>query len=164
MKRLYIDFDGVILDTIVVTYQMLKEKGITDEDEKTEFYKNLDWANLLATTAEINDSLNCVQKIIDSKKFEVAILTHVNSLQEIIAKVEYIRKYFPDITIIPVPKFISKTKMIHTEGAILVDDYDGNLREWREENGICVLFSRELEDKGFMVIDRLDQLLTMKFD
>lgn len=161
MKRLYIDFDGVILDTIEVTYKMLQELGITEQDEKTEFFANLDWEKLLDTTDEINCSIECIQKIIDSEKFEVSILTHVNSLQEIIAKVNYIRRYFPDITIIPVPKFLSKTKMIHTEGSILIDDYAGNLREWKDKKGIAVLFSKELEDKGFKVINKLDQILTM---
>lgn len=164
MKRLYVDFDGVILDTIEVTYRMIEERGLKNRDEITDFFSKLDWASLLETTDQINDSINCLQKIIDSKKFEVSILTHVNSLQEIIAKVNYIRRFFSDITIIPVPKFISKTKMIHTEGAILIDDYAGNLREWEAEKGIPILFSKTLEDKGFKVINRLDQILNMDLD
>lgn len=37
------------------------------------------------------------------------------------------------MTVIICPKEISKTKMVHTEGAILVDDYAGNLREWEKK-------------------------------
>ena len=75
--------------------------------------------------------------------------------------IKFIRKYYKDITIIPVPKSISKTKMVHTKDSILIDDYSGNLREWEKEGGISVRFSLELESKGFKVIDRLDQIIDM---
>ena len=40
MINLYIDFDGVIMDTINVTYKMLSDKGIDMNDEvaKSKFY------------------------------------------------------------------------------------------------------------------------------
>ena len=34
MQKLYLDCDGVILDTINMSYKMLKEKGIEREEEK----------------------------------------------------------------------------------------------------------------------------------
>ena len=163
MINLYIDFDGVIMDTINVTYKMLSDEGIDMNDEvaKSKFYSKLDWKKLLATTPDINDGLNCVQKIIDSNKFNVAILTHVHSIGEAVEKIKFIRKYFKDITIIPVPKEISKTKVVHSEGAILVDDYSGNLKEWEDNGGVAVRFSKDLESHGFKVINKLDQLIDM---
>ena len=112
-------------------------------------------------STETATSINSIQKIIDSNKFRVSILTHVVSLDEAMAKINYIRKYFKDITIIPVPKKISKTKMVHSEGSILIDDYAGNLREWQEAKGIGVRFSTKKNGKGFYVIDRLDQILDL---
>ena len=50
------------------------------------------------------------------------------------------------------------------EGAILVDDYSGNLTEWENAGGVSVRFSNELESKGFLVINRLDELLNMEFE
>lgn len=163
MKNLYIDFDGVILDTINATYDLIIkcEMNPKDELEMRKFYSELDWKELLKTTPVINDGIECIQKIINANKFEVAILTHINSLNEAIEKVKYIRKYFKDITIIPVPKAISKTKMVHTEGAILIDDYSKNIKEWCEEGGIGIMFSQQLKDKGYPVINRLDQILDM---
>ena len=73
-------------------------------------------------------------------------------------KIKYIRKYFKDITIIPCPKKISKTKMVHTENSILVDDYSGNLKEWESEGGISIKFSNK-ENKKYQTIKKLDQLL-----
>lgn len=162
MQNLYIDFDGVILDTITVTRKMMDELNIDYKKniEKTkEFYRSLDWNKLLSETKIINDAINCIKKIIESKKYEVTILSHVNSLHEAVEKVHYIRKHFSDITVIPVPREISKTKMVHTKDAILIDDYDGNLKEWEENGGISILFSQELKQKGFRVINKLDQIL-----
>lgn len=159
MKELYIDFDGVILDTIPHLYQAADEAGRERSDSK--FYETFDFKKILKDENILNDSINCIQKIIESKKFNISILTHINSLQEGIDKVEYLRKFFKDITIILVPKKISKTKMIHTKGAILIDDYAHNLREWESEGGISVRFSQKRNGKGFLVVDKLDQIIDM---
>ena len=117
---------------------------------------------LLALTPIINDSFNRIQNIADSNKFNISILTHVNSLDEAIAKVNYIRKYAKDVTIIPVPREISKTRMIDAKDAILIDDYSGNLKEWEQAGGIGIQFSTDLtKDKGFKVIDKLDKIIDM---
>ena len=164
MKSLYIDFDGVIVDTIRVTYDMLDRLGVdrADAEKMSEFYYNLNWKQLLALTPIINDSFNRIQNIANSNKFNISILTHVNSLDEAIAKVNYIRKYAKDVTIIPVPREISKTRMIDAKDAILIDDYSGNLNEWEQAGGIGIQFSTDLtKDKGFKVIDKLDAIIDM---
>ena len=163
MLNLYIDFDGVIMNTIEVTYEMMKNKKIDlkDIDKVEEFYKNSDWQKILKQSTSINNSWDCLEKILKSKKFNVSILTHVNSLKEIEEKVKIIRKHFRDITIIPVPKSISKTKMLKAEGAVLVDDYVNNLIEWEEAGGYGIRFDLDMDGKGFPVIDRLDVLIDM---
>ncbi len=47
MKKLYIDFDGVILDTINVTYKMIENLGLGTPEEVKDFYYNLDWDHLI---------------------------------------------------------------------------------------------------------------------
>lgn len=139
MKNLYIDFDGVIMNTIEITYLELKEMKLDcdkleDQEKIRDYYATIDWNELLNKKAKIiNDGINCIKTLIKSDRFNIAILSHVNSLNEAIEKINYIRKYFKDITIIPVPRDISKTEMVHTEGAILVDDFAGNLEEWKEK-------------------------------
>lgn len=164
MKQLYIDFDGVILDTITYPYEYVEKKlGLEINVENMgKFYSELDWKQFLKKVPVINDSISCIQKIIDSGKFNVSILTHITTLEEAVEKVKYIRKYFKDITVIPVPKKISKTKMVHTKGAILIDDFAGNLNEWTEAGGIGVRFSPKLSSKGYPVIDRLDQIMDLE--
>ena len=161
MINLYIDFDGVIMNTIEVGYKMVDEMGIKKTVESVgDFYRNLDWEDFLNNKCtQINGSINCIQKIIDSNLFNVNILSHVTCLNEAVAKIKYIRQYFKDITFIPVPKEISKTQMVHTKDAILIDDYAGNLREWVSADGIGIRFNLDHEDKGFTNIDRLDQII-----
>lgn len=163
MKEVYIDFDGVILDTIPYLYKALDEAKIekNDSQAKCNFLANYDYSPYINDNYILNDSISCVKKLIDSKKFNVSILTHIISLKEGVLKIKYIKEHFEDITIILVPKEISKTKMIRTKNAILVDDYAGNLREWENEGGIGVRFSNDLESKGFKVINKLDQLLDL---
>jgi len=164
MKNLYIDFDGVIMDTIRVTYDMVNrlEINIEDFEKMSEFYENLNWKKVLSLTPIINDGFNCIKRLQDSKKFNIAILTHVNSQDEAVAKINYIRKYTKEVTVIPVPREVSKTKMCKIEGSILVDDYSGNLKDWEKEGGIGIQFSTDLnKDKGFEVIDKLDKLIDM---
>jgi len=161
MKNLYIDFDGVILDTIDVTYKLIEDLKIdrNNHNEIASFYTNLDWKHLLEITPEINDSINSIKRLLETNLFDIAILTHVYSVSEIVEKVHFIRKFFPTITVIPVPKQISKTKMVSAKDSILIDDYDQNLKEWQEAGGLGILFSKKLKDKGFKVIDKLDQIL-----
>ena len=163
MKNIYIDFDGVICNTIEITYKMLDEAKIDKNNNKKvmEFYEKLDWEHVLENCEIINDSMENIKKIMSSGKFNVAVLTHVNSMNEIIQKVKFIRKYLRDVTIIPVPKSISKTRMINARFSILVDDYPGNLDEWKEAGGIGVRFDLDMDGKGFLVINHLDELLEL---
>ncbi len=159
MKNLYIDFDGVILDTNTVLYEEARRQEYDIDDN--EFYEKFNFKCVLKDRYIINESIECIKALIESKKFNISILTHCNSLKEGTDKVKYIRKFFKDITVIICPKAISKTKMVHTEDSILVDDYVGNLKEWEEAGGIAVKFSTDLNGKGYKVIDRLDKLLEM---
>lgn len=159
--ELYIDFDGVILDTLTPIYEKIKSLGdnLTTEEIDNVFL-NYPWKDLIKDEIIINDGINCIHKLIKSGKFNISILTHVCSLEEAMVKIKYIRKHFDDITIIPCPKKISKTKMIHTKDSILVDDYSGNLKEWKEAGGIPVKFSNK-ENKIYPTIDKLDKIIDM---
>ena len=163
MKNLYVDFDGVLVDTITTSYQMLDENKIDKANVKEvkKFYQNLDWKEVIEISPIINDNINGLKKIIASKKFNVAILTHVISLEEAVAKVEFLRSHDCDVMIIPCPKSLNKCELVNAKDAILIDDYSGNLRLWEKEGGIGVRFSTELDAKGFLCIDKIDDILNM---
>lgn len=162
--NLYIDFDGVILDTIPYLDKILLESKIEEheEEQKRNLLASIDWEKLILETSEINDSIKCIEKLRESKKFNIAILTHVNSMHEAVAKINYLETKLPDITKIIVPKAVSKTKMLETKNAILVDDYGVNLDEWSQEGGIAIKFSTK-DDKiyKYKSISKLDQLLDL---
>ena len=160
MKNLYIDFDGVIVNTIDITYKMANSLGIKkDYTNYLQFFQNLNWEEVLEQAKPINDSFNEIKKIINSHKFNVFILTHVTSVHEAEAKIKLINKYLENITIITVPKSISKTKVLNTKDAILIDDFPPNLDDWEKSGGIGIRFDLDLDGKGHQVIDRLSQII-----
>ncbi len=162
MKNLYIDFDGVILDTITPIYNLAKKLNLDVKTQTKEvglLYSKIDWETLIEESTDLNDSINAIKKLDASKKFNISILTHINSLKEAKAKIEFINSLFEDLTIIPVPKTVPKTMMTKTKDAILVDDYSGNLRLWKEAGGIPVKFTKEREECEFINIISLEELL-----
>ncbi len=160
MINLYIDFDGVIVDTINETYKMIEKLKINlnDSEKVINFYKELDWDKLLSNTKEINNAFDNIKKLQDSGIYNPCILTTVNSLNEINAKVSFIRIKNTKINIICVPKGIDKCKMVNSRNAILVDDFGGNLEPWIESGGIGIKFT-DKESNKYKTIYSLDELL-----
>ena len=163
MKQLYIDFDGVILDTMTKTYETLKEQNIdkNDQEKVQAFFRDLDWKKLISETKEINDSINEIKKICNSKKFNVYILTHINSVNEMVEKINYLHKKLPSVTIVSVPKQIPKTEVVNASSAILIDDYSGNIKEWQKKLGIGIKFVKELEGSDYPEITHLSEVIDM---
>lgn len=163
MKQLYIDFDGVILDTMTKSYDELKKENIDvkDQEKVMEFFRNTDWKKLIDETEQINDSINEIKKICASKKFNVYILTHVNSTNEMIAKIKYLHKNLPQVTVVSVPKEIPKTEVVNPSAAILIDDYSGNIKEWQKKLGIGIKFVKELEGSDYPEITHLSEVIDM---
>jgi transcription antitermination factor NusG len=163
MKNLYIDFDGVILDTMTKSYKELEKEGIDkkNQEQVMEFFRNIDWERLISETEQINDSINEIKKICASKKFNVYILTHVNSTNEMIEKIKYLHKALPQVTVVSVPKEIPKTEVVNPSAAILVDDYSGNIKEWQKKLGIGIKFVKELEGSDYPEITHLSEVIDM---
>ena len=162
MKNLYIDFDGVILDTITPVYNLAKKLNLDVKTQTKEvglLFSKIDWETLIEESEELSNSINSIKKLKESNKFHISILTHINSLKEAKAKIEFINNLFDDLTIIPVPKSCPKTMMTQTKDAILVDDYSGNLRLWEAKGGIGVKFTKEKEKCEFINITSLSDLL-----
>ena len=159
MQKLYFACDGVILDTINKSYQMLKEEGITTEEEVRKFYSNIDWEKLIEESGEIKNSIT---KIIElENNFDIEILTHVNSENESRVKIEYFKRMLPGINVITVPKNMKKADIVNPQGSILVDDYSPNLEYWKEKGGIPVKFSDSGKNYEYTVITDLLELLNL---
>ena len=163
MKQLYIDFDGVILDTITKSYDEMKKLGIDlkNQEKVREYYRNVDWKKLISETEEINDSINEIKKICASKKFNVYVLTHINSTKEMVEKIKYLHKNLPEVTIVSVPREVEKTEVVNPSAAILIDDYSGNVKVWQKKLGIGIKFVKELEGSDYPEITHLSEVIDM---
>ena len=98
MKRLYIDFDGVVMDTIPELYDALEKSGtdVSNHREISIFFSTFDFTRVVNDKNILNDSIECIKKLQESKLFEISFLTHINSLTEGIVKVGYLRRYFDE--------------------------------------------------------------------
>lgn len=159
MTKLYLDCDGVILDTINMSYKMLKEKGIEREEEKEDFYRNLSWEELIIEAGEINNATDKIKKL--AEIYDVAILTHVISEGEIIAKENYFKVILPNVKVISVPKGTKKADAVDPKGNILVDDFLPNLDYWHEKGGISIKFSDSGKECIYQTITDLSELLKL---
>ena len=161
MQKLYLDCDGVILDKINTSYKMMEEENIkTDEDRKI-FYSNLDWKELITKSGEIDNAIEKIKAL--AKVYDVEVLTHIISEEEINAKREYFNKMLPDINIIYVPKNIRKADYVNPENSILVDDFLPNLEYWEEKGGIPIKFSSSGKSCKYCKIEDLLELLDKSF-
>ena len=67
-KRLYIDFDGVVMDTIPVLYSALEKSGadLNNEREASIFFSTFDFRSIINDDNILNDSIECINKLVKS--------------------------------------------------------------------------------------------------
>lgn len=162
--NLYIDFDGVILDTVRLYMDVLNEFKALTEEERTEILSNLDWDLLIEEADEINDSLINLKRISEDGRFNVKMLTHVNSDKEAISKKEFLKSKGIDVEVIDVHRPTMKSGAVNPINAILVDDDITNIIDWEEHGGIGIYFSKNTRNYPVYSIVSLDQLLSGEFN
>lgn len=148
--KIYIDFDGVIVNTMEIIDKRLKEANLTKTED---YYLNIKWPKLLNECEIIADAFNKIKSL--SKDFDVSILTHIYTIEEGIAKINYIRKFNSDINIILVPKSIPKNQIVNAKNAILIDDYSQNINDWIKSGGIGIKFN----NKKYKIINELNEFI-----
>ena len=112
-----------------------------DNDEVGEILRKYDWKDIFSKSKPIEGSIEGLEELINCNDFEIAILTHCNSHNEVKWKIKTINKYIPGIKLIPVFKPTSKSIAVDPRGAVLIDDYSKNLIEWKNAGGISIKFS-----------------------
>lgn len=149
---IYIDFDGVLFDTVSIILSQMKECNISFEKNCRKFFEELDWKKILYLSDEINFSITKIKEL--KKIYNIKILTHVSSVNEMIEKANFIRERFGDIEIIFVPKKLEKSFIVNAKNNILIDDSKKNVDNWNKNGGIGILFGKngildlyEIEEK-----------------
>ena len=131
--KVYVDFDGVLLDTDSVI-----DKEFDGNGERREFVKNYDWFKLMRDDLIINNALD----YINNSKYEVSLLSKISSMCEGQAKIKYLRNKGVNIDINLVPTLINKCDVVSAYGNILIDDKIVNLDSWSNSGGIFIYFNR----------------------
>lgn len=149
---IYIDFDGVILDS---QERMLERKdsiGFHNHKDEKEFdnyfnYTNLhpeEWDYIIREGNSINNSVEIIRELETLKK-KIAILTKIHTLYEMKVKIEDLRNnrkiYCP---VIFVPPGVKKHNVIIPNGQILIDDSRKNIILWNENGGKRLVFDKTI--------------------
>lgn len=135
--KIYLDFDGVILDT----EKILNEEydGIVD---RREFVKNYDWFKLMRDDIIINNSLDYIKE----STCDISLLSKISSMCEGQAKIKYLREKDIFINIHLVPTLIDKNDVVNPKGNILIDDKIKNLDNWVKNGGTGIFFNKDLNN------------------
>lgn len=146
MTKIYIDFDGVILDTWEVIFKKYYEEfNTTDikEDNIKKIMLTIGWNYILENSKEINYSLEKIKRI--SKTHDTCILTKINSKQEQDAKTNFLlENKIKKMCFVPYTS--SKTQYVDPHNNILIDDDIKNLEEWEQHGGIAIFFNKDLNN------------------
>ncbi len=170
MKRdLYIDCDGVIFDTIVVAFSDMELMGIdtTNQEAITNYFRNVNWEDLIKRSGEINDSCMKILKLKASNVFNlVAVATHHCSYLEGKVKKDEFNELLPNIQVFNIPKSIEKHYAVKANNNILVDDSKEKIIGWVNAGGIGVLFDKNnsnlifpTNDKPYFITNDLKHLI-----
>ena len=162
--NLYLDCDGVILDTIPTIDKALQKVGYTykgqskNETFMKDFLKNkFNWEEEIELIPILDDSVNKIKKLDKKNIFNIKILTHVISDKEAKAKEKLFAELLPNIEVITVPKDIKKSEMVEVKNSILVDDYLSNVVDWNNKDGIGIKFAgKEASDDVIRITDLLE--------
>ena len=138
---IYIDFDGVILDTEKLLFEEWRKnpnRHLLPESEKIKYIKNANWEYIIWNSEIINDSIYYLKHIDPSQS---TILTKISSLEnEGLSKIKWLRAKKVRQPIILTPSIAKKTDMVDPKNNILIDDCLTNLDEWKENLGIPIFF------------------------
>jgi 5'(3')-deoxyribonucleotidase len=135
MKKviIYCDMDGVLADFDKVPNAVARYK-----DEPNFFYD----------LEPISENVNAIKKLI-AKDYLVKILSKSPHEKADSDKRKWLEKYLPEIeneNIIfarPHETKISFVDELEKSFSLLLDDYEKNIQEWRNENGIAITITKE---------------------
>lgn len=157
-ERIFIDFDGVILDT---EERIVRLKDNCPNLTWDEFLDQLDWFLLLSEAKVINNAVDCIMEAQNNKQKEIFILTKIHTLLEMQAKATYLRNAKVQTPVLFVPPHVKKSQIyLPANGEILIDDDIKNLVDWEESGGKGIYFNQNnVRYEGFETVKSLSKIL-----
>lgn len=104
--KYYIDFDGVILDTLTIYNKIFNEKQI---DKWEHIYNHFEFDNIFCKDNEINNSINKLKML--QKNYKLTLLSKVVNNDEAEAKKRFLIKNNINIETIFVPYHHKKNRL-----------------------------------------------------
>ncbi len=159
----YCDCDGVILNTIEVAFNIMKENGcdISNRKEVDYYFKKIiDWNEIFSKAKYINNSIEQIKLLKEQDIFkDIIILTKLSgSIDEERLKRDLFKEVLPDIRVITLQYGLNKSLVVPSKGNILLDDEINNCKEWKKEKGIAILFSPYMSSYGSNVISNISDV------
>ena len=159
----YCDCDGVILNTIEIAFDIMRDNGLNINDRRQTdlFFKSLiNWNEVFSRAKVINGAIEKLRYIKDSGAFkDVIILTKLSGgYHEEGLKRALFNKTLPNIKVITLQYGLNKGLVVKAKGNILVDDEIGNCEKWQDEEGIPILFSPYVCNPENDIISDLEDL------
>ena len=153
-QTFYIDFDGVILDTMPI-YRYVREKyNLKCDDGRLFRYMNV--SDVINKKRAINNSLEILKKV--QNKIYIRILSKVNNDYEARIKREFLQSCGITIPFIGVPQYENKSNYAdEIKNSVLVDDLKDNIDEWQSAGGTGLYFT----DKKYKEYDTVFSLLDL---
>ena len=163
---IYIDLDGVILNS---EERMLERKyniGLQDHKSKEEFNKYfnytclhpVEWDYIIRGAYSINNSVEIIKELEKIRK--IAILTKIHTLYEMKVKIEDLRNNRGiKCPVIFVPPGVKKHNVVLPNGQMLIDDSEKNVKLWFENGGVGLIFDKDLSNDVNGKVKSLEFLL-----
>ena len=148
MKKLYIDFDGVIFNTINYAFDEMKKLGVdlSNDDEINDYFVKVDWKILINKGGILNDSIRKIEILLESQEFSrVEVATHRCSYLEGIIKTNDLKSRIPNLKVTTIPRKIDKHFALKSQNNILIDDAKSKVISWINDGGIGILFNQKVD-------------------
>ena len=164
---LYCDCDGVILNTIEIAFQIMQSNGcnMKSREEIDRYFRQLiDWREVFDKATFIDDAVDKIKLLKESNIFsDIIVLTKLSGgYHEEGLKRDLFKEYLPDTRIITLQYGLTKAGVVKAKDNILIDDEERNCNNWKDNEGIAILFSKENKDLKHNVIDDLLDITNTK--
>lgn len=149
---IFIDFDGVILDTETRLFERKHKAGFLDHDSEDEFYKYFEytlahpeeWDYIIREADSLNNSVEIIKEL-EKLKEKIVILTKIHTFYEMKVKIDDLRNHrHIESPVCFVPPGVEKHEVVIPRKQILIDDHFDNIERWVDNGGIGYLFDRDL--------------------
>ena len=159
----YCDCDGVILNTIEVAFQIMRENGCNMADRNAVDYyfrRIIDWNEVFEKATFINNSIEHLKRLKQDNIFkDICVLTKLSGADhEERLKRDLFKEVLPDFRVITLQYGLTKGLVVPARGNILLDDEIGNCHKWRKQDGIAILFAPYMRNLEEDIISNMSDL------